>query len=129
MPVEWSRLALEDLRSLRLYNNRRSSNSGTRMARKIRSTVNRLLSEELDLGHTGRVSRTRELVIPNRVHLEHFEILLCTTIRGRGRISFDGHRAESKGKTALAGIYQVIYRHIYPVYIACSDKISVLSIY
>jgi toxin ParE1/3/4 len=82
MPVEWSRLALEDLRSLSAYNNRRSSNSGTRMARKIRSTVNRLLSEELDLGHTGRVSRTRELVIPDtpyltpyRVHLGHFEIL------------------------------------------------------
>ena len=87
MPIEWSRRASEDLRSLRLFGNRRDANSGTRMARKITSSVAKLFalsedSEGKEVGRTGRVTGTRELVIadtpfivPYRVQHRQVEIL------------------------------------------------------
>jgi toxin ParE1/3/4 len=82
MTVQWSRLALEDVRSLRSYLNGRTANAGTRIAQTITSTANRLLSQNMTLGRTGRVPGTRELVIPKtsyitpyRVHFGHIEIL------------------------------------------------------
>jgi toxin ParE1/3/4 len=82
MTVRWSRLALEDIRSLRSYLNERNSNAGTRIARTITSTADRLLSQNMMLGRTGRVPGTRELVIPEtpyitpyRVRFGHIEIL------------------------------------------------------
>jgi plasmid stabilization system protein ParE len=87
MHIEWSRRASEDLRSLRLFGNRRSSDSGSRMARKITASVAKLFalseaSEEKGVGRTGRVTGTRELVIadtpfivPYRARYGHVEIL------------------------------------------------------
>lgn len=82
MPVEWSRLALEDIRSLRNFGNARDPNSGTRMAWKVMSTADRLLSQRKEHGRTGRVPGTRELPIPKtpfiapyRVHAGYIEIL------------------------------------------------------
>jgi toxin ParE1/3/4 len=87
MPIEWSRHASQDIRSLRLFGNRRDSNSGTRMARKVTASVAKLfaLSEDSgkkEVGRTGRVTGTRELVIadtpfivPYRVQYGQVEIL------------------------------------------------------
>jgi toxin ParE1/3/4 len=82
MTVRWSRLAVEDIRSLHRYLNERNSKAATRIARTITSTVNGHLSQNFMLGHPGRVPGTRELVIPQtpyivpyRVHLGYVEIL------------------------------------------------------
>jgi toxin ParE1/3/4 len=82
MTVRWATLAAADIRSLRKYINQREPKAGSRVARIIISTANRLLSENMMIGHPGRVPGTRELVIPEtsyiapyRVHFGYIEIL------------------------------------------------------
>jgi toxin ParE1/3/4 len=65
MTPVWSPEAIDDLVSLRAYISRDDPGAAQRVALHIIHDVEALLSENPRMGRPGRVSGTRELVIPN----------------------------------------------------------------
>jgi len=64
MRVHWTRLAIEDMQTLRAYIGEHNPAAAQKVAHTIASNVNKLLAENPELGRPGRVPGTRELVIP-----------------------------------------------------------------
>ena len=63
MKLRWSRLAVEDLLALRSRIAEDNPAAAQKIARIIISSIQRLLSENAEIGRPGRVPGTRELVI------------------------------------------------------------------
>ena len=61
----WSPEAIADLTALRAYISQDDSAAALRVVLHIFHNVEELLSSNLEMGRPGRVSGTRELVIPN----------------------------------------------------------------
>lgn len=82
MTIVWSREAIEDLAALRAYIAEDNPPVAQRMALHILDSVEKLLTENHDLGRPGRVPGTRELVIsktpfivPYRVQGQSIQVL------------------------------------------------------
>ena len=82
MKPVWSAEAIDDLIALRAYIDDVDNAAAQRIALRIIDTVEKLLSENADIGRPGRVPGTRELVIaktpfivPYRLQGETLQIL------------------------------------------------------
>ena len=64
MKLTWSPEAIDDLISLRAHISVDNPAAGRRVALHILHCIEKLLSQNPQLGHPGRVPGTRELVIP-----------------------------------------------------------------
>jgi toxin ParE1/3/4 len=64
MTINWSPEALEDLVALREYIERDDPRAARRVCQHILQNVEHLLSRHPEMGRPGRVSGTRELMIP-----------------------------------------------------------------
>ena len=89
MTVVWSPRAIGHLAALRDYIARENPGAAARTATTLLAAVDRL-TELPNLGHPGRVSGTRELVVPGtryvipyRLRAEHLEII--AVFHGRQR--------------------------------------------
>jgi toxin ParE1/3/4 len=89
MTLDWSSEAIDNPAALRAYISLEDPAAAKRIALHIVHCVEQLLSENPELGHPGRVSATRELVIPKtpfvvpyRVHRDALQIL---RVHHRGR--------------------------------------------
>lgn len=81
MKVAWTRLALADLDSARLYIAEESPSAAARIINRIKAAVS-ALSRHPELGRPGRAAGTRELVVagtpfilPYRIRAKRIEVL------------------------------------------------------
>jgi len=82
MTLIWSPEAQQDLRDIRAFISRDNPGSEKKIVARIVTLVNEQLPANPEIGRTGRVSGTRELVIANtpfivpyRIRGEHIDIL------------------------------------------------------
>jgi toxin ParE1/3/4 len=82
MNIAWSREVIDDLARLRNYISENDPSSAQRVALYILHQVEAVLPDNPEIGRTGRVAGTRELVVPKtpfivpyRMSEESFEIL------------------------------------------------------
>lgn len=73
MKIEWSKTAIEDLKSLRAYISEHDPAAAARTATSILSGVESLLKFP-GLGRAGRVPHTRELIIPDTSYLVIYHV-------------------------------------------------------
>lgn len=69
MNIVWSREAIEDLTSLRAYIAEDNAAAARRVVLQIIQTIEQVLSDNPQIGRTGRVPGTRELVIPRTPYI------------------------------------------------------------
>jgi toxin ParE1/3/4 len=69
MKIEWSPEAIEDLLSLRAYIAEHDPPAARRVALHIIANIEQLLADNPQMGRTGRVPGTRELVIPRTPYI------------------------------------------------------------
>ena len=74
MIIVWSDEALNDLSDLRAYITKDNPQAAKKMALTIIDTVETLLAEHTEIARPGRVSGTRELVIPRSPYVVPFRI-------------------------------------------------------
>jgi toxin ParE1/3/4 len=74
MKIEWSPEAIEDLVSLRDYIAEENPSAAKRIAHRINDCVERLLSENPDMGRAGRVPGTRELVVTGTPYIVPYRV-------------------------------------------------------
>jgi addiction module RelE/StbE family toxin len=87
MKIVWSPTAVSDLDSIREYIAQDSPAAARKVAVRIKEAVNRLINFPLS-GRAGRVSGTRELVVPGTSYIipytiEPDEIRLAAVLHGR----------------------------------------------
>jgi toxin ParE1/3/4 len=74
MNIIWSPEAIQDLISLRAYIAEESPAAARRIVLRILHTIERLLPENPHMGRPGRVSGTRELVIPQTPYVVPYRV-------------------------------------------------------
>ena len=74
MDIRWSDEALEDLRSLYAYIARDNPAAAPKVAMAVVEAVEANLPENPQMGRPGRVSGTRELVIPQTPYIVPYRI-------------------------------------------------------
>ncbi len=74
MIVEWSQRAADDLASLRAYIAEDDPAAAKRVGLHIVQSVESLLAEQPQMGRPGRVSGTRELVVPRMSYIVPYRI-------------------------------------------------------
>ena len=74
MIVIWSDEAIDDLASLRAYISKDSPLSARRVASMIVDSVEALLPANPKIGRPGRISGTRELVIPHTPYIVPYRL-------------------------------------------------------
>jgi addiction module RelE/StbE family toxin len=74
MKIRWSPTAISDLESIRGYIAKDSPASARKVATRIKEAAGRLANFPLS-GREGRVSGTRELVIPGTYYIASYRIL------------------------------------------------------
>lgn len=74
MKLEWSDLALDDLASLHAYITQENPAAARKVALAIVESVETLLPANPHIGRPGRVSGTRELVIPRSPYLVPYRV-------------------------------------------------------
>jgi addiction module RelE/StbE family toxin len=89
MIVRWSPTAVSDLKSIREYIAHDSPSAARKVANRIKESVNRLIHFPLS-GRVGRVSGTRELVIPGTSYIVAYriqgaEVQIASVLHGRQR--------------------------------------------
>lgn len=87
MKIQWSPLAISDLKSIREYIAHDSPAAASKVAKIIQDAINHLSNFPF-LGRPGRVFETRELVIPGTSYLAAYtiqeeEVLIATVMHGR----------------------------------------------
>ena len=73
MKIVWSRRAIRHLTAIRDYIAEDSPKSAQAIAAKILESVD-LLAKQPQLGRPGRVSGTRELVVPNTAYIVPYRV-------------------------------------------------------
>ena len=73
MIIKWLDNAVHDLQSLRHYIAQDKPSAASRVAKRILSTVN-LLLDQPSMGRPGRVSGTRELIVPGLPYLIPYRV-------------------------------------------------------
>jgi toxin ParE1/3/4 len=106
----WSPEAINDLVSLRDHISKDSPASAQRIALHIIHNVETLLPDNPQMGRAGRVSGTRELVIPNtpfivpyRIHDGTLQILRIFHAAGNGPSSSEERASSRRWRRASAG--------------------------
>jgi toxin ParE1/3/4 len=89
MTIRWSAIAIEDLKSIRAYIASDNPSAATRIALRIRDAVNNL-ERFPQMGRVGRVSGTRELVIPGTNYIAAYalgldEVQILAVLHGKQR--------------------------------------------
>jgi addiction module RelE/StbE family toxin len=87
MKIQGSSTAVSDLESIRQYIARDSPGAARKVAQRIKEVINRLNDFPLS-GRVGRVSETRELVIPETSYIAAYvirgdEVLIAAVLHGR----------------------------------------------
>ncbi|MGA7342272.1 MAG: type II toxin-antitoxin system RelE/ParE family toxin [Terracidiphilus sp.] len=87
MKIRWSPTAVSDLKSIRDYIAKDSPAAATRVAKRIKEAIDRLSSFPLS-GRAGRVTETRELVIPGTSYIAAYtieaeEVRITAVLHGR----------------------------------------------
>lgn len=78
MNIVWSREALDDLGSLRAYIAEEDQAAARRTVSRIIDAVENLLADHPRIGRAGRVSGTRELVIPGTPYIVPYRVQRST---------------------------------------------------
>jgi len=73
MIIKWLDDAINDLQALRQYIAQDKPSAASRVAKRILGTVN-LLPDQPSIGRPGRVSGTRELIIPGLPYLIPYRV-------------------------------------------------------
>lgn len=73
MIIKWLDDAINDLQALRQYIAQDKPSAASRVAKRILSTVN-LLREQPGMGRPGRVTGTRELIVPGFPYLIPYRV-------------------------------------------------------
>jgi toxin ParE1/3/4 len=89
MIIRWSPTAVSDLESIRDYIARDSPLAASKVANRIKESVNRLINFPLS-GRAGRVPGTCELVIPGTSYIAAYiiqddEVQIASVLHGRQR--------------------------------------------
>jgi addiction module RelE/StbE family toxin len=89
MKIRWSPTAISDLESIREYIARDSPRAARKVANRIKESLNLLINFPLS-GRAGRVSGTRELVIPETSFIAAYtiqgdEVQIAAVLHGRQR--------------------------------------------
>ena len=89
MKIRWSPTAVSDLESIRDYIARDSPSAARKVANRIKESVNRLINFP-NSGRAGRVSETRELVIPGTSYIIAYtiqgdEVRIAAVLHGKQR--------------------------------------------
>lgn len=89
MKIRWSLTAVSDLESIRETIARDNPSAARKVALRIKESVNRLIDFPLS-GRAGRVSGTRELVIPKTSYIAAYtiqagEVRIAAVLDGRQR--------------------------------------------
>jgi toxin ParE1/3/4 len=74
MKIVWSPEAASDLAALRAFIAREDPQAARRMALRILDRVETTLSKHPEIGRPGRVSGTRELVVPHTPYIAPYRI-------------------------------------------------------
>jgi toxin ParE1/3/4 len=74
MNIIWSPEAIEDLNALRAYIAEESPAGARRIVLRILHDIERLLPDNPHIGRPGRVSGTRELVIPQTPYIVPYRV-------------------------------------------------------
>jgi len=87
MKIRWSPTAISDIESIRDYITQDSPSAARRIAQRIKESVGRLRDFPLS-GRIGRVSGTRELVIPGTAYIAAYrldpnEVVIAAVLHGR----------------------------------------------
>ena len=87
MIIRWSPTAVSDLESIRDYIARDSPSAASKVANRIKESVNILINFPLS-GRAGRVPGTRELVIPGTSYIAAYtiqgdEVRIASVLHGR----------------------------------------------
>jgi addiction module RelE/StbE family toxin len=87
MTIRWSPTAISDLEAIRDYIAQDSPSAARKVANRIKESVNRLIDFSLS-GRAGRVSGTRELVIPGTSYIAAYtiqgdEVRIAAVLHGR----------------------------------------------
>lgn len=73
MIIKWLDDAIDDLQALRQYIAQDKLSAASQVAKRILSTVN-LLSDQPSMGRPGRVTGTRELIVPGLPYLIPYRV-------------------------------------------------------
>jgi len=87
MKIRWSPTAISDIESIRDYITQDSPSAARRIAQRIKESVGRLRDFPLSC-RIGRVSGTRELVIPGTAYIAAYrldpnEVVIAAVLHGR----------------------------------------------
>ncbi len=74
MRIVWSPEAVDDMASLRAYIAEDNPRAASRLALHIIENIESLLAESPQIGRSGRVPGTRELVIPNTPYIVPYRL-------------------------------------------------------
>ena len=74
MNIAWSREAIDDLARLRSYISENDSSAAQRVALYILHQVEDVLPGNPEIGRTGRVAGTRELIIPKTPFIVPYQV-------------------------------------------------------
>ena len=74
MNIAWSREAIDDLARLRSYISENDSSAAQRVALYILHQVEDVLPGNPEIGRTGRVAGTRELIIPKTLFIVPYRV-------------------------------------------------------
>jgi addiction module RelE/StbE family toxin len=89
MKIKWSPTAVADLETIREYIAKDSPSAARKVANRIKESVNRLANFPLS-GRPGRVTGTRELVIPETSYVAAYtiqgdEVQIAAVLNGKQR--------------------------------------------